>query len=283
MCVFLRVEICLRPCLPNKSARKPPAPPVKMKSSRVEPIGLQQVVDAQPCRFRSWSPFQCRSSRQCGRPRIQRPRHCSAKSTQTAADTTRLCQHLTSNNARSVIPPAQHRGTTRKRSHKVPTRQTILRFPSATLPHQRWPRQAPLAVYGMLQRELIPSLWPSTTQHDGAPLGLAYWAWLQLLNRPVAHHRWLARAGVASRRPLKPGRRGHKEGPVLVETRRHVRVWQPGMEDIVAHSRHGRCVVRKFDHVVPAPRGRVSVQHVRARRSLPGEKEEGLKLIRPAE
>ena len=90
------------PASPTNPQENPPPPPVKMKSSRVEPIVLQQVVNAQPCRFRCWPPFQCRSSRQCGRPRIQRPRHCSAKSTQTAADTTRLCQHLTSNNARPV-------------------------------------------------------------------------------------------------------------------------------------------------------------------------------------
>jgi hypothetical protein len=130
----------------------------------------------------------------------------------------------------------------------------------------------------MLHSELIPSLWPSTAQHDGAPLSRAYWAWVQLLNRPVAHHRWLARAGVASRRPIKPGRRGHKEGPVLVDPRWHVRVWQPGMEDIGAPSLHWRCL----NGVVTAPRGRVSAQHVRARRGLPGEKEEGLELIRSA-
>ena len=142
----------------------------------------------------------------------------------------------------------------------------------------------PLAVYGILHHELIPSLLPSTAQHDGAPLGRAYWARVQLLNRPVAHHRWLARAGVASQRPHKPGRmRGHKEGPVLVDPRQHVRLWKPEMEDIGAPARHGRCVVRQSDDVVPAQRGRVSVQLVRARRSLPGEKEERSELIRPAE
>ncbi len=77
------------------------------------------------------------------------------------------------------------------------SRDALLAFfgahPLPALARHTWLRRVRrLAIYGTLHRELVPFLWPTAAQHDGAPLSKEFWAWAQegdegtLWNRPVA-------------------------------------------------------------------------------------------------